>query len=495
MTRVDRAREDRRRFQFGHLPPGGALGGLRWSQLGMLVAGGIWIVAALNLMTGPAAAIAGPLGALMCAAAALVPVWGRTVAEWAPVAAVHVARRVAGRTRFRVVNRGSRLANSAEPPELPSHLAGTRVVGIPAGGAEVGAVVDGDALVVVLVVDSAPFVLLDDAEKDRRVTGWGQVLAGLGRAGSPVERVQWIERTAAQSGDALGEYLADEIALPTSHRSVGSYLALVDDAVPVNREHEVLIALRVGGRRARRLARRAGGGTTGMARIAVREAAALVQQLSAGEVGVAGALTPGLLARAIRLGFDPLALAASDRARPEGDTGIPGSQLGPTATEEGWGAYRADGAIHVTYWVAEWPRTEVGADVLMPLLLTDRSRRSVSVVMEPLDPARALREAENAGTQQAADDDLRERAGFANTAKRRRQRQSISRREAELADGHAAFRFAGYVTVSAASEAELEEACASVEHAAQMARCELRRLWGEQEIAFTATLPLCRGLR
>ena len=37
--------------------------------------------------------------------------------------------------------------------------------------------------------------------------------------------------------------------------------------------------------------------------------------------------------------------------------------------------------------------------------------------------------------------------------------------------------------------------CAEVEHAAQMARLELLRLYGQQEQAFTYTLPLCRGLR
>ena len=34
-----------------------------------------------------------------------------------------------------------------------------------------------------------------------------------------------------------------------------------------------------------------------------------------------------------------------------------------------------------------------------------------------------------------------------------------------------------------------------IEHAAQMARLELLRLYGQQEGAFTYTLPLCRGLR
>ena len=61
--------------------------------------------------------------------------------------------------------------------------------------------------------------------------------------------------------------------------------------------------------------------------------------------------------------------------------------------------------------------------------------------------------------------------------------------------GGAQGRFAGYLTVAARSEEELERHCSEVEHAAQMARLEPLRLYGQQEESFTYTLPLCRGLR
>jgi hypothetical protein len=85
--------------------------------------------------------------------------------------------------------------------------------------------------------------------------------------------------------------------------------------------------------------------------------------------------------------------------------------------------------------------------------------------------------------------------GFVETARRRRVAEATAQREEELADGHAAVRFAGFVTVSARLAEELEHDCAEVEHAAQMARLELRRLYGQQDESFTYTLPLCRGLR
>ena len=42
---------------------------------------------------------------------------------------------------------------------------------------------------------------------------------------------------------------------------------------------------------------------------------------------------------------------------------------------------------------------------------------------------------------------------------------------------------------------ELEDACGQVEQAAHRAFLELRRLYGQQDEAFTFTLPLARGLR
>jgi hypothetical protein len=121
--------------------------------------------------------------------------------------------------------------------------------------------------------------------------------------------------------------------------------------------------------------------------------------------------------------------------------------------------------------------------------------RSIAVTLEPISPLRAMREVEAARTSDVADQELRGRMGFIETARRRRIAEATAEREEELAEGHGAVRFAGYVTVSARDEEELEHDCSEIEHAAQMARLELLRLYGQQDEAFTYTLPLCRGLR
>ncbi len=70
----------------------------------------------------------------------------------------------------------------------------------------------------------------------------------------------------------------------------------------------------------------------------------------------------------------------------------------------------------------------------------------------------------------------------------------MEERDIELADGHAQYRFSGYVTVTADSRAELDPARAALEQAAGQARIELRLLYGEQDAAFACSLPLGRGL-
>jgi hypothetical protein len=114
--------------------------------------------------------------------------------------------------------------------------------------------------------------------------------------------------------------------------------------------------------------------------------------------------------------------------------------------------------------------------------------------MAPVAPAQSVREAEAARTADLADEELRRRAGFLATARRRRQAEGVVQREVELADGHGEYRFSGYVTVSETDRAALDVACAEVEQAARQAHLELRRLYGQQEQAFTWTLPLARGL-
>ncbi len=216
--------------------------------------------------------------------------------------------------------------------------------------------------------------------------------------------------------------------------------------------------------------------------VLARELASLERRLQEAGVRVEGALSLPALCQALRRGFEPGPPQGPAPRRPW-----------PQRVTAGWSTAAVDRLAHRTYWVAEWPRSEVGPDFLLPLLLSAGERRAVSVVMAPVPVRLAVRAAEHARTSATADAELRARHGFALSARARRQAEAVVQREAELAAGHVAFRFSGYVSVTASDEAALERSCARVEQAAALSRLTLRRLDGHQGEALAVCLPVGRG--
>lgn len=478
--------------------------GLRAAQLAVLGGALVTAVALVRLGAGARGSFVVAIGVVALAAMAVVwPVAGRTVEQWTPVALRWVLQRLTGRQRHRSpLPLLGHDAQGALPQCPPPTLVGTRLLPVVlegSGGREVGVVHDARAgtYSAVLSVRGGSFQLADTPDRERRLAAWGGLLAGLARASSPVHRVQWVERTAPEDGDAMGRYLATARQVPRDHPSLASYLELVDRAGPSAPAHETFLVLSISVARARRSVRQAGGGHDGALHVLTRELVSLRRQLAAADLTVDGILTPRLLAGALRTAFDPHSRAPLARrataAQTEGGTD-PGNAW-PLVAENRWSAYRTTDVWHATYWVAQWPRSPVGADFLAPLLLGTTAMRTVAVTMEPVSPYKAHREVEQAVLKGQADEEVRTRAGFSSTARRRRMQETAARREQELADGHADYRLAGYVTVTAPSRDELEASCGEVEQAAQQSALELRRLDGQQDVAFTWTLPLARGLK
>jgi hypothetical protein len=493
---------DAPRYRFGPLERRGVLAGLRASQLIVL---GIAAVTAVAMLRALPASI-GITGALVVAAlgcfVAFVPIGARTTDEWLPVLARWGIRVITGRQRFssRQPTAGVTTAFEAQP-HLPDTLKDLQILAhvVPDSGARIGVAKDArhGTYTGVLAVRGKSFALLDAPDKARRLSSWAGILSGLAREGGMVHRISWVERTVPDTGDEVGRYLRDNVAVPLNSPLARSYLEVVDDAGPVTQDHELFVSLQIHAGRAQRAVKASGGGDEGACEVVRRELTALSSALLGGEVTVEGALTPRLLSHALRSAFDPssraslAAMATKDPQR----AGTAVQNAGPMAAETGWGSYRTDSAYHATYWIAEWPRVEADPDFLAPLLLRTEAMRTVAVVMEPVPPLRALRAVESARTSAAADEELRNRAGFVTTTRRAREQDSLAEHERELADGHAFYRFAGFITVSAASESELAAACGEIEDAAARCFLDLRRLNGEQDHGFTYTLPLCRGLK
>jgi len=494
-----------RRYRFGPLEDRGIVGPFGFGQVAVLAgAAAIGLLAFYALQS-----IIGLLVALVlvggAAAAVLLPFEGRTLEAWAPIGLRWLLRPAERKRGYRSCAPGSGFqlgAGGAQIGEgsLPPALAGLRMLDVPYGSDCVGVLYDRAAgtYAAALAIRAGAFGLLDGAEQERKLDGWGSVLASLARDGSPVRRLQWIERTLPAQGDELAGYLQAERDRAVSLASglVASYIELVESAAPATQEHEILLALQIDERRGARELRRMGGGAKAACKLVLREAENLAERLSIAEVTVFGLLRPRRYAEAIRDAFDPFGRQGRARAAlgDPGREGVEPEQMGPLADEASWASYRTDSAHHATFWIASWPRNDVGPAFLTPLLMQTTALRTVAVCIEPVPHQVAIRKAEAARTAEVADELQRERQGFMTTARVRRRQQAAARKEEELADGHAEMRFAGFVTVSARSDTELERTATEVEHAAALCRLELQRLYGEQEEGFTFTLPLGRGL-
>lgn len=495
-----------RRYRFGPLEQRTLVGPLRPGQVVVLATGAAIGLGALYGVRSFAGLVIG-VGAICAAAAAiLVPLEGRTAEEWAPVAIGWALRRKRARTGYRstAVGAGTRIGPDGEPVHelsLPPALADLELLSVPYGRDEVGVMRDrrNGTYTAVLAVRAGAFGLRDAAEQERKLDAWGSVLASCGRDGSPIRRLQWIERTLPAQGDELAAHLQAERdrTVPIDSTLVRSYIELIESAAPASTEHEVLIAIQIDQRRGAKELRRLGGGEEAACELLLREAEGLAERLSLAELTVFGVLRPRQYAEVIRDAFDPFGRQGRARAA-VGETGREGvdpALMGPLADETTWSTYRTDSAVHATYWISGWPRTDVGPTFLMPLLMQTSALRTVSVTIEPIPYSIAMRRAEAARTAEVAEEMQRERQGFLTTAQVRRRQQAAAGREEELADGHALLRWVGLVAVSDRSEDTLERSTTNVEHAGAQARLEIQRLFGEQDAAFACALPLCRGLR
>jgi hypothetical protein len=401
-------------------------------------------------------------------AMATVPVSGRTGDEWLPVVVCWAARR----TRVP----GGRAMGAFRGVAL-----------LRAGWRDMGVVHDrpGRTLTAAVSLRGRSFALLGPDDQDRRVGAWSSVLASLAREGSPVRRVQWVAASFPDDGRGVHEYLAAEAEAEAeavadgASAASGSYEALLADMDSHACAHDVVLAVQV------RLTKSVEAGCATLA----REVGSLTRLLADADVEVESVLRPEDLAHQLLRTYEAGAPSwqASSAAGSATDPW-------PMAMQETWSSVRVDGMMHATFWVAEWPRVEVRSDFLAPLLLGS-ARSTFAVVMEPLGTDAAVRKVEASRTADLADSELRRRGGFVSTARHERESEVLARRESELAEGHASFRYSGFVTISAANEEELATACDAVQHVAGQSRLALRRLYGDQASAYTCTLPLCRGLR
>ena len=481
-----------RGYKLGKAQRTGILVGLRGPQVFLVLIG---IMGSVILMSQAQIFIA-ILFITGVASLAMVPVYGRNFDEWLPVLLAFAARGFG--KRGKVISPAPAEGHTNKKQSKigpPPALKGISVVeATVAGNREIGVIRDKKANTYSLVikVTGTAFTLIDGGEQDQKLSEWGTFLASLARENSPIHRVQWLERALPEDSEALHNYFEEAVQVEAGSKLRESYEDLLQYAAPVSTSHEIYLVLTIAQGKVARIVKELGGGTKGSVEVLMKEFHGIEQLLSGAGISVEKLLSPQEVKMLIKSTFAPELIQRNANSMSKEEMN---AKLWPTAIENNWKYLCTDGVYHATFWVAEWPRTEVAGDFLIPLLLQTRSPRTVSVVMEPLPPAKTIRSIEAKRTSLLADETIRQRAGFTATARRERDAQELVQQEVELADGHGPYRFSAYVTVSGNDLDQLEALVSEVEQASHQSRLILRRLYGEQDSSFATSLPLGRGLK
>jgi type VII ESX secretion system EccE translocon-like protein len=339
-------------------------------------------------------------------------------------------------------------------------------------------------LIAVARIEGPAHLLQNSDEQDRRVTAYGQMIAGLCQ-GHRIARAQILERTLPDPGDEVGAW-ARKRDLDPSTPAGAIYAELLDRAAPAAARHETLFAFALNLDAVSREVRKHGGGITGA--VAVLESEARAFQTSLATAGVAGSWLPAdELTMSLRLAFDP--------AVARGSKVLEAADVGPLAMDADWDLLRTDSSFHRVYVISEWPRVRTTPSFLSPLLLRPGIRRTFTLVLQPIPMAKALRDARRHQVERITDRSTRARIGQLETEEDRQQDADVAQRERDLAAGHGDVRWLGLVVVSADDEDKLDDACMEIEIAATQSLLDLRRLVGQQAEGFlAAALPFGIGL-
>ena len=203
--------------------------------------------------------------------------------------------------------------------------------------------------------------------------------------------------------------------------------------------------------------------------------------------GAAAPVDAQRLCEIVRTAYDPAAQTIEDSRAAGNTAALSWDDVGPASAQALARSYHHDGAISVTWEMAEAPRNAVVETVLQELLGPHRDvpRKRVTLLYRILSPAEAARMVEH--DVHAAEFRVNTRRNP--TARDKREVQSAHATAGEEARGAALISVGMLVTASVLEEDGLAAAVAAIENVAPTARINLRLVAYSQDSAFAAALP------
>ncbi len=338
---------------------------------------------------------------------------------------------------------------------------------------------------IVLGTEPDGAALVDPEQVDSWVADWGHWLSNIGDEPGLEAAAVTIE-TAPDSGTRLRREVSTNIDASAPGFARGMLTDIVDSYPSGSSTVKAYVALTFS-------ATMRSGGKKRSADDMARELAARIPGLTAGlEATGAGAAHPVAaqeLCETVRIAYDPAAAALIDEAHANGETPeLTWPDVGPTAAQADWGGYRHDSAYSVTWSMTSAPRGSVQSGVLAKLLAPHRdiARKRITLLYRPIDSARAaaIVEADLSAAQFRATSTAKPSA-----------RDSLGIRAAEAtareeASGAGLVEFGVLVTATVDDLDMAADARAAIDNLAATARLRVRPVFGSQDSAFAAALPL-----
>jgi hypothetical protein len=436
----------------------------------------------------------------------------RTAAEWLPIASRFLAYRALGINKFRST-RPWRAIVTGEPAaeveqilfaELPTSwegpLAGVRLLAFrpEVGAPEIGVLTDGSRYRAVMAISGGhSLTMLDTPDALNRLEEWADMLASCVRQGHPFSRLQTLLRLSADNGLAWAAYRRQHAKLPVGHPIRDNVEAATKEQSPTQRSRTAYLVAEID------LAdvpsdtlRQSGGGDIGACRVlASRIQNALAGSLADAGVSVDEVLGARAVAKVLRLTFDPFSdRAIAARQEAGGEAGVDPGAVEPDSLDLGWHSVRSDRSWLIGGYVREHPQADIHVSALSRLMLGPECECVISLVLEPQQRQRMKGQATKALAKGETASAVLQTWGINDNPFRAKARDAAEDLAHAVADGAAVYRHNLYVLVAGRTPLEAEDAWADVEIAGATAGCEIGRMYGQQDAALAACLPLCRGV-
>jgi len=235
----------------------------------------------------------------------------------------------------------------------------------------------------------------------------------------------------------------------------------------------------------------------------------LLDRLAQTGVGTAVPLSADELCEAVLVAYDPGAATLVEQARAAGEPlNLSWDEIGPVAADNRWDHYVHNGAVSATWGMNAPPGGTFQSNVLADLLAPHRDidRKRVTLLYEVMPSHKAA----DVVNKDVADTSFRESSSPRPSARVRREARAAARAAEEEAAGAGVVNVGLLVTATVVDPGlkpgqrvtkrnrtregrlalALDDAGAAVDSLGSGAKIRLRRLYGSQDAAFTAALPI-----